>query len=274
MQPQSWKTPPKRPRRCFRRAKLVGPPGWQPLLQLRPRFSPPGGREGGFSQLLHAAGEGLFARGMGGNQIPCTGAGRTERRGRPPRRAGRGGGGGPPPARCRGAGPRHLPTATSVGCFLADSPPNPRLPSNKSPRHRRGVCRCLVCLYWGSLNPELVGSVPRVPVDLGKGWSRRAPSCHPAAPCPGESWGGLRPGQSRGGWSRNESGCYLPALPGAPEQRRPASAFVLNKAFFFRGSQLRRGHSPRRPESPHLSPASPAAPTRGCGSRGEGMGLG
>lgn len=264
---------------AFGGAELVGPPGWQPLLQLRPRCSPPQGREGGFSQLLHAAGEGLFARGMGGNQIPCTAAGGTERRGRPPRRAGRGGGGGPPPARCWGAGPRHLPTATSVGCFLADSPPNPRLPSNKSPRHRRGVCRCLVCLYWGSLNPELAGSGPRVPVDLGKGWSRRAPSCHPAAPCPGKAVGGLRPGQGWGGLEPKRIR-LLPPGPSRHSRAAPAGQrLCFKQSFFFSGEPAQARTFPSPPREPQPFPCLPGSThswmrvTRGRDGVGVGGGV-
>ncbi|XP_072720830.1 uncharacterized protein [Ciconia boyciana] len=109
---------------------VVVPPPPSPGLAAAPAApatpQPPRGRQGGFSQLLHAAGGGCLLGGETRYPAPRLG----ERSGEAgPTPCGQGWRWGPPPARCRGAGPRHLPSA---------EPLSPALPAREP--CRRGGC--------------------------------------------------------------------------------------------------------------------------------------
>ncbi|XP_054682381.1 uncharacterized protein LOC129206704 [Grus americana] len=124
------------------------------------------------------------------------------------------------------------PQSASLGCFLPNSTPDLWLPTNKSPRQHRSMCQCVVYLYGGSLNPGPVCSAPRIPVDLGG--KRPVSACAERAPCCSVPWkkrgrGDCCQRRSRegsdlaGAGNRNESACYLLALPSSAG--RPAPLF-------------------------------------------------
>lgn len=132
--------------------------------------------------------------------------------------------------------PELPPQIMSVGCFLADSTPNLRLPTNKSLRHH--VSAWFLC-NGGSLNPQRVGLAP---VDLGKGLVSACSEWEPSCSVPRKKQGGCDRCQQRsregsdlvraGSWRRNKI-CLLPPGPSQRSRAAPAGQRLCFKQSFF-----------------------------------------